>query len=150
MTVWNHTAADSQFAMLVHKRIAIQQCLLILDSVTVHWKALKLQRHFSDKLGKLWWKGKGKVCYGFLAFTVLKEISKHLWSIRGKNCFWEKQYTWVLQYSQLYIFGFCVLTYQYILSVTSNTKIRTAMTYCVFIFQHHSSSLFSLQIWIRI
>lgn len=46
MTVWNHTAADSQFAILVHKRTATQQCLLILDSITVCQKSLKLQRHF--------------------------------------------------------------------------------------------------------
>lgn len=60
----------------------------------------------------MWWKGKGKVCRqlwlsGF--YCSKGKRSKHLWSIRGKNCFWEKQYTWVLQYSQLHIFGFlCV------------------------------------------
>lgn len=50
MTVWNHTAGNFQFATLAHKRIATQQCLLILDSVTEYQKALKLQRHFSEKL----------------------------------------------------------------------------------------------------
>lgn len=50
MTVWNHIAVDSPLATLVHKRTATQQCLLILDSVTVYQKALKLQRHFSEKL----------------------------------------------------------------------------------------------------
>lgn len=60
----------------------------------------------------MWWKGKGKVCCQFWLsgfYRSKRKRSKHLWSIRGKNCFWEERYTWILQYSQLYIFGFlCV------------------------------------------
>lgn len=57
-------------------------------------------------------KGKGKglpsvMLSGFYCFK--RKRSKHLWSIRRQNFFREKQNPWVLQYSQLYIFGFlCV------------------------------------------
>lgn len=56
-------------------------------------------------------KGKGLLSVmAFWLFTVLKERDSNIWGqLEEKTCFWEKQYTWVLQYSQLYIFGFlCV------------------------------------------